>query len=593
LWGVLIGVILSLPLIVPVDLVTGMELNAGDQLFIRENGPHLGYQSHRNDIVLIRVPSSVRDPALDAELYTALLRAGVSVVADPRPMTSAEDAKDLVLALQEMPGAGGHVFRNIQLVSTGVLSDEQKSAFVAADILYADAGFDINHTLRYYPLHAVDIDGRMDETLVVRAARTAFGQHPMPSAMRDSGVLGVWSRLGLKGAPKDAQSVSPRPYPLGGGHSVTWIVHPSKELPGLISPAAMWINYRSQPGTYTRYEGADVLSGKVSQRALHNKIVIVDGTPAVFDSPTSSRLITWAEADAQAMEEILDGAYLVPEGREALAGVVLLALIGSVMFALIDVRRAIGIGIVVLAAYLVVSVIAYRRGMFPDLVLAPIALVAASVASGTTRQIQRAADRRRIFTVFGRQLPPRDANAAMRGSKREVTVLFADVRGLAGIAEREAAGDVLRQLNATLNPVTQAALDEQGTVHKYVGEAVMVLFNAPLDQPDHSLRAVRAALKMQAAMGQGSLAVGIGIHTGQAVVGAIGLPERHEFTAVGPTVELAYGLSESAGTGEIVVSEEVRLRLGDEIEAEARAPITIRGVGGGIATYLITGVREA
>jgi adenylate cyclase len=167
------------------------------------------------------------------------------------------------------------------------------------------------------------------------------------------------------------------------------------------------------------------------------------------------------------------------------------------------------------------------------------------------------------------------------------------VRGVAGIAEREAAGDVLKQLNATLNPVTQAALDEQGTVHKYVGEAVMVLFNAPLDQPDHSLRAVRAALKMRAAMGQGSLAVGIGIHTGQAVVGAIGLPERPDFTAVGPTVELAYGLSESAGKGEIVVSEEVRLRLGDEIEAEARAPITIRGVGGGIATYLITGVREA
>jgi adenylate cyclase len=103
---------------------------------------------------------------------------------------------------------------------------------------------------------------------------------------------------------------------------------------------------------------------------------------------------------------------------------------------------------------------------------------------------------------------------------------------------------------------------------------------------------MRAALKMQAAMADGSVAAGIGIHTGEAVLGAVGAPGRREYLAVGPTVDLAYGLSESAGRGEVVISEEVRLTLGDEIEAEARAPITIRGIGGGLSTYRVTGMRE-
>jgi class 3 adenylate cyclase len=72
----------------------------------------------------------------------------------------------------------------------------------------------------------------------------------------------------------------------------------------------------------------------------------------------------------------------------------------------------------------------------------------------------------------------------------------------------------------------------------------------------------------------------------------VGAPGRREYLAVGPTVDLAYGLSESAGRGEVVISEEVRLTLGDEIEAEARAPITIRGIGGGLSTYRVTGMRE-
>jgi adenylate cyclase len=220
--------------------------------------------------------------------------------------------------------------------------------------------------------------------------------------------------------------------------------------------------------------------------------------------------------------------------------------------------------------------------MFPDLVLAPAALVSSGLVSGVTHHLQTAAERSRIFAIFGAAVPERTARRALRGEKREVTVLFADLRGLSGLAE----------LNGFLQNVGHAAIEELGTVRLYGGAAVMVLFNAPLDQPDHRERALRAALKMRAAMATSSVTAGIGIHAGEAVVGAVGAQDRLEYVAIGPTVDLAFGLSEAAGRGEIVISEDMRLALSDEVEAEARPPITIRGIGGGLATYRVTGMRE-
>jgi class 3 adenylate cyclase len=136
----------------------------------------------------------------------------------------------------------------------------------------------------------------------------------------------------------------------------------------------------------------------------------------------------------------------------------------------------------------------------------------------------------------------------------------------------------------------EAAFEEKGTVDKYIGDAVMVLFNAPLEQADHSERAVRTALKMQAALAGSPLSVGVGIHSGIAVVGNVGTAERLEYTAIGSTVNLAARLCESAAKGEIIVSEEVRARLGDRIEAEVRAPILVKGINRELVTYRVTGL---
>jgi adenylate cyclase len=401
--------------------------------------------------------------------------------------------------------------------------------------------------------------------------------------------------------------IPPAPYSIGAGHQILWIVHPSTELSTLVSPAAIWIKYRSAPAlppahyTYPHYSYVDVLNGRLAPGALKGKVVLVDDVGTGFPVPGAGRDATWAELDAQVIDEVLDGAYLQPESNLiAIPAVVLLALVGGMAFGLTGLPRALGITGATLLAFIGAGTILYRAGTFPDLVLAPAGLLIASVVSGGRRYVQETIDRRRIYDLFGRYVPrtvvaelvrrPADRALALGGDKRELTVLFADVRGFTNLSDRLPPEEVLGRLNAVLSSLVQAAFDENGTVDKYIGDAVMVLFNAPLAQADHAERAVRAALRMQAALTGSELSVGVGIHFGIAVVGNIGTIERLEYTAIGGTVNLAARLCESAPGGEVIISEELRNRLGDKFDVEARAPILVKGIDRELVTYAVTGV---
>src|SRR5207247_884489 len=151
-------------------------------------------------------------------------------------------------------------------------------------------------------------------------------------------------------------------------------------------------------------------------------------------------------------------------------------------------------------------------------------------------------------------------NAQLGGQRREITVLFADLDGFTTLSEKVPPEQLLELLNACLGVATDAILEYGGTIDKYMGDAVMALFNAPQEQPDHAWRAMRAAVSMQrrvralTAEWEHKMIFAIGVHSGEAVVGNIGSSSLRNFTAIGDTVNLAKRIQESAAPGQILVS---------------------------------------
>src|SRR5260370_36991463 len=146
-----------------------------------------------------------------------------------------------------------------------------------------------------------------------------------------------------------------------------------------------------------------------------------------------------------------------------------------------------------------------------------------------------------------------------------VTVVFAAVRGFTHWSASLPPAQVVAALNKLLAAMVTVAFRHDATVAKYIGDAVMLLFNAPLDQPDHVGRAVRTAAEMQlSAVGTG-LEIGIGVNCGEAVVGNIGTPDRVENTAIGRTGTLPARLWESARPRESLVLGGAPRRPGDTL----------------------------
>ena len=148
--------------------------------------------------------------------------------------------------------------------------------------------------------------------------------------------------------------------------------------------------------------------------------------------------------------------------------------------------------------------------------------------------------------------------AALGGSESDVTVLFADLRGYTAFSERSSPADVVAMLNQAFGVVVPVVLRERGTVVQFMGDAMMAIWNAPNPQPDHALRAARAALGMQQALADlpatdGTPRFRVGLNSGPALVGNIGSVEMRNFSAIGDTTNLAARLQTFAEEGSVVI----------------------------------------
>lgn len=225
-------------------------------------------------------------------------------------------------------------------------------------------------------------------------------------------------------------------------------------------------------------------------------------------------------------------------------------------------------------------------------------------------------EKQRIQSAFGRYVGAdvlervRHPEGALEqsGIEREVSILFADIRRFTRISEGMRAQDVVTLLNQVFQCASDAVIAEAGTLDKFIGDAVMAYFGAPLPAPDHALRAVRSALATQRGVAvrnarefklhpgrQESIAVsvGIGIHTGRVVVGNIGSNQRMDFTAIGDAVNVAHRIEKLARPGEVLISESVRAQLPGEVTSSFHGEYQLSGRSQPVRLYSVALEPEA
>lgn len=189
----------------------------------------------------------------------------------------------------------------------------------------------------------------------------------------------------------------------------------------------------------------------------------------------------------------------------------------------------------------------------------------------------------------------------LHSHRREVTVVFCDLRGFTAFsetAEPEEVMDVLREYHTTLGKVI---FHFEGTLERFAGDGLMVFFNDPLPCPDHAIRAVRMAMAMRQEMGARleqwrkrghELDFGIGIAQGYATLGMIGFEGRVDYAAVGPTTNLASRLCDAAQGGHILVSQRVFTAVEDGVAAEPMGELTLKGLRNPVLAFNVVGLKE-
>ena len=195
-----------------------------------------------------------------------------------------------------------------------------------------------------------------------------------------------------------------------------------------------------------------------------------------------------------------------------------------------------------------------------------------------------------------------DEHLTLHGEKREVTLLFSDIRGFTSMTEQLEATEVVAILNAYFSCMIDVIYYYEGTLDKFLGDGIMCIFGAPIDQPDHALRAAQTALAMKEALvgfnmqqrqeGRPILEVGIGINTGDAVVGNVGSEKRLEYTAIGDNVNLASRLQSVAQGGQILISENTYQAIKSFALADKLPPVKVRGKMQEVQIYELQNMAE-
>ncbi|HUS80412.1 MAG TPA: adenylate/guanylate cyclase domain-containing protein [Armatimonadota bacterium] len=349
---------------------------------------------------------------------------------------------------------------------------------------------------------------------------------------------------------------------------------------------------------------------------FNRKIVLVAvSAPGLYDLRANpfSTVFNGAETQANAIANILAGRFLRPIKGEQAALVIVLAGVA----ALIGLRRlrpagAVAYALALLVAYNWLCVFAFVSwGLVLEMAAPNLVLVASIIGMLGVRLMREQSELERVRGTLARFVPDSivdrvvdaEPGALLRGQRRVVSVLFADLRGFTAASAQMPPEQAVELLNRFFLFVQEVIFEFEGTLDKYIGDGLMAFFNAPVDQPDHALRAVQTAVHMQRRidanrgewefLGMPDLAAGVGISTGPAVIGYVGTGQRMQYTAIGDDVNLAArleALNKELGT-RILISQSTWELVAAHVAAEPMGPMQVRGFAEPVQVYSVSDLK--
>jgi adenylate cyclase len=339
------------------------------------------------------------------------------------------------------------------------------------------------------------------------------------------------------------------------------------------------INYRGPRETYPYYSLADVVNHKCKPGSFRDKIVLVGasatGIGDLRTPPYGGIDYPGLEVHANVIDNMLNNGFLIRGAYQEILDLLLILIFGiplGTALALVS-PRWMWFGLALLIPFGFLIYVSFVRGYWLNFTLPAGTLTANVMLVSLYRALVEEKEKRKVRSAFGQYLSPEVIRRLLvnpqlvEPRKTEITVMFSDIRGFTTISEKLDAQDLALFLNGYLSDMTKIVFDTQGTLDKYIGDAVMAFWGAPFEEPDHAANACNASLRMMRTVralqkqweseGKPKLDIGIGLNSGPASVGNMGSALRYGYTALGDTVNLSSrleGLNKEYGT-HILVNE--------------------------------------
>lgn len=349
----------------------------------------------------------------------------------------------------------------------------------------------------------------------------------------------------------------------------------------------------------------DIIEGKVKKEEIEEKIVLVGAVAVgIYDlrvTPVSPAL-PGVEKHANVIASIIEERYLKEAPAYLVISILTLSgIFGLLLFGKLKAAHSLLMLILLIFSYFFASYVLFK---YYGLWLSQFYLYGNTISQFILISVVRYAlsekEAKRIRKIFSNYVTERVVNELVKnpallrlgGERREVTVLFSDIRGFTSFSEKVSPEEVVNTLNEYFAKMTDVIFKWEGTLDKFMGDAIMVFWNAPLKQDDHAMRAVACALEMSEGLKdlcrkwesekKPKLRIGIGINTGEVLVGNIGAEgKKMDYTVIGDHVNLASRLEglNRRFESEIIISEFVLEKVRDQILSGSLGPVLVRGLG--------------